>query len=68
MTELALSLLLTAAFLYVLYFVIRGAVESGVRRALASSLLRPTVQELIDEGRQRITESGADTGPPRSNP
>ena len=48
-TGLVLSLLMTAAFLYVLYFVIRAAVESGIRRALTQSLLRPTVQELIDE-------------------
>ena len=59
-TGLALSLLMTTAFLYVLYFVIRAAVESGIRRALTHSLLRPTVQELIEE--RRTQHSGGSGG------
>lgn len=31
LTELALSLVLTATFFYVLYFVVRAAVRDGVR-------------------------------------
>jgi hypothetical protein len=60
-TGLLLSLLMTAAFLYVLYFVIRAAVESGVRRALTHSLLRPTVQELIEERRSPPTGGSSGT-------
>jgi len=48
-TGFLLWVLMTAVFLYALYFVIRAAVEAGIRRSLADSALRPTVQELLDE-------------------
>ena len=41
MNELLVSLVLTAVFLYVLFLVIRAAVEAGVRRALDSRHLAP---------------------------
>lgn len=57
-TGFLLSTLLTGLFLYVLYFVVRAAVEEGLRRALSESLLRPSVQELIDAKRDQRPEVG----------
>lgn len=37
-----LSLLLTAVFLYALYFVVRAGVSAGIRQALPDAALRPT--------------------------
>ena len=40
-TSLVLSLLLMGVFLYLLFLVVRSAVEQGVRRALRNDYLRP---------------------------
>jgi hypothetical protein len=39
------SLVFAGVMLYVLYFVIRAAVEAGIRRALPDSRLRPRAGE-----------------------
>jgi ABC-type lipoprotein release transport system permease subunit len=41
LTSLALTLVLLGVFLYVLFLVVRSAVEQGVRRALKNEHLRP---------------------------
>ena len=41
MNELLISLVFTAVFLYLLFLVIRAAVEAGVRRALDPRHLAP---------------------------
>lgn len=51
-TAVLLQLLLLAVFLYVLFFVVRAAVEGGIRRALEKSLLRPSTWDLIEEQKQ----------------
>lgn len=43
----ALWLCFAALLLAALFFIVRSAVEGGVRRALADELLRPSVQELL---------------------
>ena len=47
-TALLLTLLTTAATLYALYFVVRAAVEAGIRRALPSALLQPSTGDLVE--------------------
>jgi hypothetical protein len=57
---------MTAVSLYVLYFVIRGAVEDAIRRAAPSSLLRPSVRDLIEQQqqeRERQRAAGEDPHP-----
>jgi hypothetical protein len=41
-TAFLLSVVLTAAFLYALYFVVRAGVSAGIRQALPDAALRPT--------------------------
>ena len=40
----ALTVLMAAVFLYVLYFVVRAGVADGIRRALPDAALRPPDQ------------------------
>jgi len=40
-TAFLLSILLSAVYLYVMYFVVRAGVAAGIRRALPDSALRP---------------------------
>lgn len=47
--SLLLSLALTGAFLLVLFFVVRAAVEGGIRRALPDTLLRPSVRQILGQ-------------------
>jgi Na+-transporting methylmalonyl-CoA/oxaloacetate decarboxylase gamma subunit len=52
-TALVLWLLMMAVFFYVLYLVVRAAVEEAIRRAVPHSLLRPSTQDLIEQQRQQ---------------
>lgn len=56
-TGLALWLLMMAVFFYVLYLVVRAAVEEAIRRALPQSLLEPQARE-----RQRAAEDDPHAG------
>ncbi len=49
--SLLLTVALMSAFLTALFFVVRLAVEHGVRRAVRGDLLRPSVRELLDQDR-----------------
>jgi hypothetical protein len=66
-TALALWLLMTAVGLYVLYLVIRAAVEEAIRRAFPPSLLRPSTRELIEQQRQERDRQRAAKDDPHPN-
>ncbi len=57
-TALLLFVLLTAAFLAGLYFVVRAGVTAGIRRALPDSALRPTDCALRRHGSRTERRSG----------
>lgn len=48
-TALLLSIAFTAITLYVLFFIVRAAVEAGIRRALPDALLRGVEMMDADE-------------------
>jgi hypothetical protein len=45
--SLLVPLVLLTLFLLALFFVVRSAVEGGLRRALRHDLLRPSVRDLL---------------------
>ena len=60
--SLLVPLVLLGLFLLALFFVVRSAVEHGVRRALRDDLLRPSLRDLLaDPDPRRLPPDDDDT-------
>lgn len=57
-TALLLQALFLTVFLSVLFFVVRAAVEGGIRRALDRSLLQPSSWDVVEALKQQQSAEG----------